>query len=193
MVLVKVTKNELLAKFFGGGRERKWDSKEWAKTFDILYPEGETPTFEMTPDNWLKLRELALRARPEQEHPRHTWVDHALVHCLIPPPPLMGFNFESMNLDGCGMRGGWFAKANLKDASLKHCNFHGCNFFGADVEDAVFENGVLSHCLFLVNNISKAHMEWCNYDPYTVSFPDGFDPEAAGMIPASPRPTNLVL
>ncbi|SFS04573.1 Pentapeptide repeat-containing protein [Granulicella pectinivorans] len=101
-------------------------------------------------------------------------------------------DLRGADFTGADMYWVMFFEADCEGAIFRNARFYGCdlknvNFRGADLRGAILALDNLNGATHLMGaDLSGALLEGCNmtgteYDKFTV-FPEGFDPEAHGMI-----------
>jgi hypothetical protein len=87
-----------------------------------------------------------------------------------------GVDFFGASLVEMGMRNAHLSGAIFKDAVVHNCVLEGADLSGADLRGADLRESRLRGAI-----LKDARLEGALYDQKT-TFPDGFDPDAAGMI-----------
>ncbi|MEM1213366.1 MAG: pentapeptide repeat-containing protein [Planctomycetota bacterium] len=100
---------------------------------------------------------------------------------------LQGAHFDGADLRGADLRHADLYWAMLSDANVAQADLRGAQLQGAGLYGTRFVNAWLQGANFGPDNLggktdlSEAVLTGAEYDPKT-RFPEGFDPEAAGMI-----------
>jgi uncharacterized protein YjbI with pentapeptide repeats len=96
-------------------------------------------------------------------------------------------SFASSNLQGANL-----VDTNLQRATLFGAKLQGALISGADLRGALLETAQLQEATFIRAQLqgaflSRAQLNNARADPET-TWPDGFDPHEAGIVPLHPRP-----
>lgn len=94
---------------------------------------------------------------------------------------LMGASLQMASLSRANLRGAMLAGANLKMANLFDSNLQKASLRGANLQDAFLDAVLLQGTDLSTANLDGVTLIGALYDRYT-TFPDGFDPVAAGAI-----------
>lgn len=102
---------------------------------------------------------------------------------------LSGANFHAANLELAKFVNCQLGGADLSHADLRHACFDDADLTGANLSHAVLTPAELNRANLCGTDLTRAdlhgaHLKWAKYDRAT-RWPEGFDPEAHGCVPAS--------
>ena len=120
-----------------------------------------------------KLKKANLRnAQLQKANLRNAQLQQATLNIAqLQQAQLQQAHLENASLVGANLSGADLEEANLQNANLQNANLAGADLAGADLRDAIYSNKITSEACKFSDK----------YYPCRTTFPQDFDPKAAGM------------